>query len=126
MLNQWYTGPVLPPHLNISDILTVHCSFTDSWLALYCLTTALPPVCPYTPASIHCTNTPYILLSHWAIHCICTEGALPEITDSVLDNHCFITSVWSGYPLQTGHIMRILSSLNSHRMRITFPVCKEY
>ena len=26
------------------------------------------------------------------------------------------------YPSQTGHIMRILSSLNSHRMRITFPV----
>ena len=30
------------------------------------------------------------------------------------------------YPLQTGHIMRIMSSLNSHRMRITFPVCKGY
>ena len=26
------------------------------------------------------------------------------------------------YPLQTGHIMRILPPLNSHRMRITFPV----
>ena len=29
-----------------------------------------------------------------------------------------------GLSLQTGHIMRILPSLKSHRMRITLPVCK--
>ena len=30
------------------------------------------------------------------------------------------------YPFQTWHIMHILSSLNSHRMRITLPVSKGY
>ena len=38
----------------------------------------------------------------------------------------YLRSKYFKYPLQTGHILRILSSLNSHRMRITFPVFKGY
>ena len=30
------------------------------------------------------------------------------------------------YPIQTGHIMHILSPLNSQRMRILCPVCQGY
>ena len=39
---------------------------------------------------------------------------------------CKVIERWNLYPLQTGHIMRILSPLNGQRMRILCPVCKGY
>ena len=52
-----------------------------------------------------------------------------EIVNLKLGNPLQCATGWSENhtnPLQTGHIMRILPSMNSHRMHITFPVCKGY
>ena len=53
----------------------------------------------------------------WFVSCDGRKGYNPSLSPNVY---------FRDIPLQTGHIMRILSPLYSHRMRITFPVCKRY